>query len=109
MAGGSGFWFHSLPAISISVEADGFAQGLQSAPRCQNGMGALLLWAVTELIRSILEYLKVFWAPNHWNLGVPVQTRPNLPLAQITSSTLVVLPTLSSRAELCNALIAVGL
>lgn len=79
-------------ASSVSVAADGFAQGLQSAPECQDGMGALLLLALMELIRSILAYLKVFWAPKRWKSicsswfwpRVPVQTRPNLPLAQIT-------------------------
>lgn len=58
--------FHSPFTISISVEADGFAQGLQSAPEPQNGMGTLLLLAVRELIRSSLVHLKVFWAHNCW-------------------------------------------
>lgn len=58
--------FHSSFTSSISMEADGFAQGLQSAPEPQNGMGTLLLLAVRELIRSSLVHLKVFWAPNCW-------------------------------------------
>lgn len=104
-----------LFANSISIEGDGFAQGLQSAPERQNGMGAFLLLAATELIRSILVYLKVFWAPNHWkSIWSTWFVRPRCPCADKTQplwhrSPAALASILSSREELCNTLIAVGL
>lgn len=55
---------HSLFPNSISVEVNGFAQGLQSAPECWNGVGAVLLLAVRELIGSILANLNASRAPS---------------------------------------------
>lgn len=97
-ARGSKFQSCCLSTNSMSVEVDGFAQGLQSAPEHGN--------------ESSLAYVKVFWAPNIWCSWFmwpqcPCVDKTQPPFGTDHPAALLSIP--SSREELCNSLIAVGL